>query len=270
MSSELRADNNQDDILKILTFHKTINQFSFGSTNYSPVRIASLLEFLRSENYRFGSISEALKLRDKSFFLAISFDDGYQHLLDNLPPLMEKFNFKPTIFIPTFYIGKDNDWDYSYHFQNVPHLNRDGIKILASEGVEFGTHGHSHCDLRSLSIEKLKEELITSKKILEDITGERVLYVSYPFGRYNQLVETEIEKAGYQSAFTMKFPERSDSQYSRGRYAVYGFDSILAVYRKITRKSFYRYEKFKAGITNHLSGGTILFNRLFNKSRSSS
>jgi len=271
MSSDFGAENKiRDNHLKILTFHKIIDRFSFGSTNYSPKKIDCLINALKSKGYRFGSISEVLNAKNDPFFLAVCFDDGYQHLLENLPPLMEKFQFKPTIFIPTYYIGKVNDWDYSWRFQTVPHLDRDGIKILANKGVEFGTHGHSHCDLRSLSKEKLKDELTTSKKLLEDITGERVRYVSYPFGRYNKMVEAEVEKASYASAFTMKFPEPSDSRYAMGRYAVYGFDSVSAVYRKISGQSFYKYEKLKAKITNRLSGGTILYNRLFDKSRPSS
>ena len=166
MLSESGTENKvQDKGLKILTFHKIIHHFSFGSTNYSPTRFARIHEYLKFNNYRFGSITDAMNSDNDPFFLAVSFDDGYQHLLDNLPPLMEKYNYRPTVFMPTHYTGKVNDWDYSYRFQTVPHLDREGIKILAKAGVEFGTHGHSHCDLRALPIEKLKSALLEFNEV---------------------------------------------------------------------------------------------------------
>jgi hypothetical protein len=60
----------------------------------------------------------------------------------------------------------------------------------------------------------------------------------------------------------MEFPEESDTPLATGRIGVWCYDTRLSVYHKITRGRLYRLERLKARITNRLSGGTLLLNRL--------
>ncbi len=245
----------------ILTFHKVMSQFSFGATNYSPRRFERLFTSLQRKGFLFQSLKATLSKSD-SMSLAITFDDGYQHLANVLPPLMDKYHFKPIIFMPTGYLGKANRWDYSHLFRSTPHLDSKSVSTLAALGVEFGSHSHSHIDLCRCDKETLRRELTHSKAVLEDTLGTHINYISYPFGRYNQRVLEAAMETGYTRGFTMSFPEDSDNALTIGRCAVYGYDTVASVVRKLSGGPLYNLEKWKARVTNKLSAGTVIYNRL--------
>jgi peptidoglycan/xylan/chitin deacetylase (PgdA/CDA1 family) len=246
---------------KILTFHKMLSGFTWGSTNYAPRRFERLLDFLVNSGYELLNARELLERRaDKG--VALTFDDGYEHLRKHLPPLIDRYRLVPTIFLPTGYIGRPNRWDYSHLFVNTPHLDKNGIRDLVEQGAVIGSHGHRHTDLTLLKDRQLAEELNSSKKTLEDITGQEVTAISYPFGRCNERVIHATAEAGYTDGFTMTFPDEDNHRLAIGRYAVYGYDSFQAIMRKINRGPLYGLEKIKARITNGLGMGTVLLNRL--------
>ncbi|MEA1979869.1 MAG: polysaccharide deacetylase family protein [candidate division Zixibacteria bacterium] len=248
--------------LQILAFHKLSSKFTYGVTNYTPNRFEKLLQNL-NKDFTFSSFNNLNEIENKR--LIISFDDGYAHLKDALIPLIKKYNIKPIIFIPTAFIGKNNSWDYSYIFQNDPHLSVSEIRELSGLGVTFGSHGHSHNDLTCMEKSKIKEELKKSKTILEDITGEEVNTISYPFGRTSNLVCDMASELGYKYGVTMKFPDTNDNLLSIGRIPIYSYDMPFNIMQKINRGHLYKLEKSKASFTNFLSGGTVIFNKLFKR-----
>ncbi len=241
----------------VLAFHKLMPEFSFGSTNFSPGRFDRLLTFLTDLGYDLNSSGTGPHL-------TISFDDGYQHLLTYLPELVQRHRFTPIVFMPTSLIGQPNAWDYSYLIRTTPHLDKESVLRLAGFGVEFGSHGHTHTDLTGLSRTSLEAELRTSKSILEDILKREVTQISYPFGRSNVRVTEAAARAGYTHGYTMDFPsdEAIHNPLTAGRVAVYGYDTPLSVLRKLRPGPFRALEQAKARITNRLSGGTVLLNRL--------
>lgn len=243
-----------------LAFHKMQASFSYGATNYSPRRFENLLSYLTENDYTFVSIAElGGELKEKS--VLITFDDGYSHLYNYLPQFIKKYNIKPLIFIPTKFIGKPNSWDYSHIFQNCSHMDSDMIKELSENGVDFGSHSHSHCDLTSLTSNQLRIELEQSKVIIEDFIGKNIDSISYPFGRYSDsAIETAID-LGYNFGFTMKFPHALDNLLAIGRYPIYGFDTMINIRQKIEHSMLYQCERMKASFVNKLSGGTVLLNK---------
>jgi peptidoglycan/xylan/chitin deacetylase (PgdA/CDA1 family) len=194
--------------------------------------------------------------------IAVSLDDGYEHYLKVLPRAMEEYGVKVTIFVPTEFIGQENNWDYSFVFQRSRHLDRAAIKELTTLGANFGSHGHSHQPLTRLTDEKLRSELETSRKTLEDITGKGVDMISYPFGRVDRRIMDAAGEAGYSQGFTMAFPVETDHRLARGRLAVYGFDTFFTVRQKISGGLLYTIEKMKAAFANRLSAGTGIYRRL--------
>lgn len=260
-SGRSSAESDKRSQINILSFHKLSLHLSFGSTNYSPARFGRLIERLESGGFTFLPLTEVVAKPDQES-VAVCFDDGYAHLTHYLPPLMDKYGIEPTIFVPTGYLGKPNNWDYSHIFRTERHLSGEEIRQLADRGVSFGSHGHSHCDLTALSAERVRSELADSKRILEDILGREIATISYPFGRFNQRVMEAAESAGYRYGFTMSYPEDVDTALGLGRFPIYFYDSPRSVLRKLRRGRLYRFEKSRARFTNKLSGGTVLFNRL--------
>jgi len=244
----------------VLVFHKLLDRFSYGATNFSPSRFERLMVTLLKSGWYSASPGEALSERERG--VVVSFDDGYHHLADVLPDLIARLDLRPVIFVPTELIGRPNRWDYSYRWRPTPHLDRAAIRRLAELPVTFGSHGGSHTDLTLCRPAHLSREVADSRKLLQDLTGQAINSISYPFGRFNNRVLAAVQDAGYRHGFTMRFPHRSDTPLTWGRLPVYGFDTIWSVCQKLERGPAYQLERFKARIVNRLSGGTVLLNRL--------
>lgn len=81
----------------------------------------------------------------------------------------------------------------------------DQVRLLAQSGMAIGSHSHSHRRMASLSEEQQREELMTSKQILEHELGFEVRSVAYPFGwegAYNELTKQQARAAGYHLGFS--------------------------------------------------------------------
>jgi peptidoglycan/xylan/chitin deacetylase (PgdA/CDA1 family) len=86
------------------------------------------------------------------------------------------------------------------------YMSRDQIRELGALGA-VGSHGVSHRPLSRLSREKAVSELAESRRDLEDWSGARVEFVSYPFGNekaVNKDVGALAAEAGYCGGFTME------------------------------------------------------------------
>jgi peptidoglycan/xylan/chitin deacetylase (PgdA/CDA1 family) len=123
----------------------------------------------------------------------LTFDDGY---LDNYTaayPVLKKYNLKATFFISINYLG------------DARHFSWENIKEMYDSGlIQFGSHSLSHPDLTVISAAKRREEIVKSKKIIEEKIGGEVIAFSYPAGAYNNIVIGETAEAGYKFAVTTR------------------------------------------------------------------
>lgn len=71
-------------------------------------------------------------------------------------------------------------------------LHQDVIRRMSEEGHVIGNHTYSHMQLRSSNREAFKEELIQTNEIIEEITGEEVIYVRPPYGSWDKQLEKEL------------------------------------------------------------------------------
>ena len=75
---------------------------------------------------------------------------------------------------------------------------------MANNGMEIGSHTNSHQILSQLSDAEQKQEIATSKQIIEERLSREVVSIAYPVGRYhcfNEVTCNESELAGYKIAF---------------------------------------------------------------------
>jgi len=115
-----------------------------------------------------------------------SWDDA--SILDlKLAEMLEKRNLKGTFYIPKAYL--DNT------------LSRGDIKAIDAK-FEIGCHTLNHADLTAISPEEAEEEIINSKKYLEELLGHRVLMFCYPKGRYNKEIKGLVQSSGFLAART--------------------------------------------------------------------
>ena len=71
-------------------------------------------------------------------------------------------------------------------------LHPDIIERIHEEGHLIGNHTYSHIQLRKSNREEFKEQLLQTNEIIEEITGEEVIYVRPPYGTWDKTFEKEL------------------------------------------------------------------------------
>jgi peptidoglycan/xylan/chitin deacetylase (PgdA/CDA1 family) len=125
----------------------------------------------------------------------ITFDDDNSEQYTEAAPLLEKYGYRAAFFIDTVTIGK--------RF----FMTADQLKDLERRGHTIGTHTWDHRNLAILTMEEVKEQLDRSESDMEDVLGHKPLFMSYPFGAYNEDIVTELQARGYHGAFRLRGPD---------------------------------------------------------------
>ncbi len=239
---------------KILLLH-SFESKSLDIGSYTLRAFESLLKSIEAAGLSIGDIEETLHDRTK---VAITFDDGYDDLMQ-LEPLLRKLRIPITIFVPTAFIGKSNTWDNFLSAGKRRHLSETQIRQLSARGVRFGSHGHTHRDLTTLSHIALTDELTLSQRILSDLTGHPVVDIAYPFGRAN----TQVIHAARTLGFTRHFasiPMNANSDLI-GRIAIAKLDNSVSINSKLSGNFLAGVEVTKSLIISKLSHLTPVVTR---------
>lgn len=235
----------------ILLYHNISKTFSpYGSIVFPEV-FRKHLKFIKSKGIKFLAPDEFFQ-SDSGVLL--TFDDGFVDLYEYALPILIEENIPAVIFVVSGYAGKKNDWEVTMG-KSFTHLSWDKIKEMHKYGVTIGSHSHLHPDYSRSPLDVVKKDMKESLEIISDEIGERVKYLSYPFGRIR---ESQIELAGevgYEKAF-ISTPRKTDNPYLLGRWAVYTIDTLFTLSAKIGLNKFNKFERFKCKGINWVSNAT--------------
>ena len=117
--------------------------------------------------------------------MLLSFDDAFKDLEDHAFPVLKKHGFGGIVFVVTSCVGKANLWDEERGFDLRPCLSLEQIQLWSSRGIDFGAHSRTHPDLTKVSESALFDELIGSRRELEEIVQHPVFTFAYPYGHYD-------------------------------------------------------------------------------------
>ena len=137
--------------------------------------------------------------------IVLTFDDGFRNVFQNaLAPLTEGGWHAMQFLVPDC-IGKMNEWDLREG--EAPEVLMDAVEVRdwLAAGHSIGSHSLTHARLTRLSIRDAREEIIASKKKLEDTFGVPIQHFCYPYGDYNEAVRDLVIEAGYRTACTTQF-----------------------------------------------------------------
>lgn len=119
--------------------------------------------------------------------IVLTFDDGWKDQSMYAVPILKKFGFTGTFFIITkLRAGKYMSWDE--------------VKNLHADGFEIASHTETHPKLPLLDDGKLVEEIVGSKKILEEQLGSTITTLAYPYYLHDARVMKAVQDAGYLGA----------------------------------------------------------------------
>jgi peptidoglycan/xylan/chitin deacetylase (PgdA/CDA1 family) len=244
----------------ILTFHKVDRRFEFGVTRVAPGQFRKIIEYLKKSGYEtvpLGALCDSRAVLPAKP-VVLTFDDSYQSLYENAFPVLREFGYTATVFVVAGYVGKLNAWDVNLGWITFRHLGWSQLNELRKASFEIGSHTVSHPDLTRIAGEKLRGELGDSKKSIEDRIGERVRFVSFPFGRYNDRVLSAMKECGYDRGAGFWVRRSRDKALVFERRAYYLFDGLWNLRAKLERSPLSVVEDIKLKVVNFCSHGTAL------------
>jgi peptidoglycan/xylan/chitin deacetylase (PgdA/CDA1 family) len=210
VSPLMRYASGREPRIPVLMYHSISDQDESGSRAYfrtctSPRVFADQMAYLRGNDYTACSLAQALdQLRSgtptASKPVVITFDDGYSDFYREAFPILNRYGFCATVFLPTAYIG-----DSPTQFKNKDCLTWAEVRELSYHGMLFGSHTVTHPQLRELSPAEINHELVNSKKKIEEKLGSAVDSFAYPFAfpqtepEFTKVLRDSLRQAGYQN-----------------------------------------------------------------------
>lgn len=181
----------------VLVYHHVSNQTP-ASTSISPERFREHLTYL-SENYQVlplpeivDSLRQNRPLPDRA--VAITFDDGFENILQNGHPILREFGFSYTVFINPGQIGKLKN-----------QLTWEQVSLMQEQGVYFANHSYDHQHMLQRNAEETEQqwlarrvtEINKAEAMISKKTGNNLKYFAYPYGEFNQALSDALLKEGY-------------------------------------------------------------------------
>ena len=169
--------------------------------------------------------------------LAITFDDAYCSFTEHALPVLQRWGFPATVYVPVDHVGRSNVWDDGAY----PILDWAGLRALSHvPGVTIGAHSSSHRRMRQLDDTTLAAEVTTSKAVLERELGRPVLHFSYPYGQlrdYDRRCLRAVAEAGFASAVSTIWSRRNGPQdlYALHRLEITPEDDTASFAAKLQR-----------------------------------
>lgn len=202
-----------------------------------PIDFEKQMHWFYKNNWKSFTISELVKLNEipeKSF--VITFDDGYEDNYLNAFPILQKYDFKATIYlVPN---QKTNHWEEKNTSVLSNLLNEKQILEMQSSGlIEFGSHTLSHVNLSKIDDVQLEKELIESKNEIEKITNKECEAFAYPYGKFDDKIVNAVKIAQYKNATVVKrgLFEQNDDMFTIKRVGILGTESFVDFLLKISR-----------------------------------
>lgn len=165
----------------------------------SPATFEEQLEYLQENGYAtvtLHDLFEAFKGRQTlpARPIILTFDDGYYDTYSYALPLLQQYGMKAVIFAVPRLLGTPG------------YLGWEEFDALHASGVfEIGAHSLTHGVLPQMTESHEKNEIVQSKKILENRLEQPVEFFAYPYGEYKQRTIEITKKAGYLGAVTTHY-----------------------------------------------------------------
>ena len=134
--------------------------------------------------------------------VAITFDDGYQNFYDNALPQLQRHGFPATVYVVAGLIGRSADWLPADGLAAAPLMDVARLRKIRRVGIQVGSHAMTHVPLAGLAAGRLEMELAGSRAALEDLLGEPVRHLCYPYGSHDLAVVQAAARAGYATGVT--------------------------------------------------------------------
>jgi peptidoglycan/xylan/chitin deacetylase (PgdA/CDA1 family) len=197
---------------------------------------------LARAGYRGMAFSEAVRGGHSGRVVAITFDDGYRSVAELAKPVLDRYGYPATLFVPTDWTGSERPmrwpgidrWLGTEHEAALHPLGWSELGELAAAGWEIGSHTCSHPHLSQLDDTALRNELTVSKESIEAELGRACTSLAYPYGDFDERVLAATRSAGYECACTIPRVLAPALPLRWPRVSIYHDDDLARFHAKVS------------------------------------
>jgi hypothetical protein len=174
-----------------------------SDNQYKIISFSDAAGMIGSSGAAQESITSSFHPAVEARYVVLTFDDGYQDFYTKAFPILKRYGFTATVFLPTGFIAEE-----TLLFKGKKCLRWGEVCELASSGVQFGSHTVNHSELRNLTWDKVEYEVRKSKEVLEDRVGLAMDSFSYPYAfpeedrRFTTRFRNLLIESGYANGAT--------------------------------------------------------------------
>ncbi|WP_312515754.1 polysaccharide deacetylase family protein [Anaerospora sp.] len=210
--------------IPVLLYHRI--GYTNGYLTITPEKFAADMQILTDYGYHTIPLSLFEKfLIDGNVELPerpmlITFDDGYADNYEYAFPILQKQQMTAVFYIIAGLLGQPD------------RVSAEHIRAMAGGGMQFGSHTMTHRALGELPESEIRDELQTSKNILENVLSSDIRTIAYPRGSYNQETLRIAKELGYVGGLTTRNGKctRQADHFVLNRIPLFSYDQdILAV-----------------------------------------
>jgi len=197
--------------ISILMYHQ-VGEFApmqAHRANYCDHRrFSRQMAFLRHAGFRVLDLEAALAcLRGERpsppRAVVLTFDDAYDNFVDYALPVLDRYGFPATVYAISGWLGRPAEWFAQEPGRPVSGLMDAGrLREMRDAGMSVGSHTVNHVKLAEVSPEQQRDELASSKAALEDLLGQEIRHLCYPYGSFDMDAVRNAHATGYVSATT--------------------------------------------------------------------
>jgi peptidoglycan/xylan/chitin deacetylase (PgdA/CDA1 family) len=162
-----------------------------GEIDISPEAFARQLVWL-ARRRSVVPLIETLNSNKRRKVVALTFDDGFQDNLTVALPMLEKHSMPATVFVTPGFIG------------NESYLSREEVRELSRHPlITIGAHGLWHHHFNHLTHDEARQELSEARRVLEEITDQKINLMAWPYGECNPRLEHLAAECGYRASWSV-------------------------------------------------------------------
>ena len=225
------VDRQVDGRVPVLVYHSLTAEATDRYRGFAidPGRFREQMDAIAEAGYRTSTVAELLASRDAAApglgqrTVVLTFDDGFREVHGVVLPILAERHLRATAYLVSAYIGGTSRWLAADGEGDRPLMSWTEIRELAAEGVEIGAHGHRHLALDLLAFEAAEDEIVRSRRVLEDGLGQAVTSFAYPYGYHTGRIKQAVLAAGYTNACGVKqaMSHPADDHLALSRIIVY-------------------------------------------------
>ncbi len=139
--------------------------------------------------------------------VTVTFDDAFVGLLQNALPVTRELGIPVTIFAVTDNFGDEPNWPMPEDHPDRDERTMTDMELQAVDKdsrCQVESHTATHANLTGISILGVRDELVRSRRRLEEILGRDVTMLAFPYGAFRDDVIREARAVGYTNLFTLQ------------------------------------------------------------------